>query len=464
MKTDRKYGREDTMMKRILMVCNSFAPDNRIAAIRITKFAKYFKEHGYEVTVISENKESGIEDDILKKDAEGIRTIRISNSECVKKVVSIYNKIITPAKQKRFSNLDNRMRINKKTKKYEFYPFETAYPVIGSLDYLIGLLRQYDLCCKAKPYLKDLENLSYIFTSYGDYFGVFMGMYMHKKYKKVPWIADFRDTIYQRRFTPKYVKGVAKGIENYVWRKADCIIEASKGDCQAVPKKYWKKLHCVTNGFDRGERENIVIENEEHGKLRFVYTGGMYGGMRDLSPVFRSVKVLADKKEIDLDKIEFCYAGKESAYEVFTSQAQKYGIDDRCVYCGCITRKEALKLQMESDILLVASWNSKEEKGALTGKALEYMSANKPIIAIVNGDVPNSELGEIIHDARLGFAYEEADFEKSNTGLCQYLVEKYCEFINNGRLEHNPDEKILRKFDYRYLGKRMLGIMEGSRH
>ena len=54
-------------MKKMVIVCNHFAPDNTIAAIRITKFAKYLQEHGYEVTVIAEHKDDDIEDEILKK-------------------------------------------------------------------------------------------------------------------------------------------------------------------------------------------------------------------------------------------------------------------------------------------------------------------------------------------------------------------------------------------------------------
>lgn len=38
----------------ILIVCNHFYPHNRIAAFRLNAFARYFREAGHSVTVITE--------------------------------------------------------------------------------------------------------------------------------------------------------------------------------------------------------------------------------------------------------------------------------------------------------------------------------------------------------------------------------------------------------------------------
>ena len=75
---------------------------------------------------------------------------------------------------------------------------------------------------------------------------------------------------------------------------------------------------------------------------------------------------------------------------------------------------------MEADILLVSSFDyQSNEGGVITGKALEYMSANKPIIAIINGDIEHSELADIIQKGNLGCAYEEAHDEVDDRKLYQ---------------------------------------------
>ena len=57
----------ECMKKNILLICNYFAPDNTIAAVRTSKLAKYLRQSGYEVQVIAEKKDTAAEDEILKK-------------------------------------------------------------------------------------------------------------------------------------------------------------------------------------------------------------------------------------------------------------------------------------------------------------------------------------------------------------------------------------------------------------
>lgn len=449
--------------KKILIACNYFAPDNAIAAVRVTKIARYLYLHGYQVTVLAEKKDNEIKDEILEKDAEGIKVLWVENSNKVKKIVSRYKKIIAPIKNKRFDNLDDRVRLNRKTGKYEFCPFQTAHPLIGSLDYLIELLRQYDLTRMARKQLEEQREQDFIFTSYGNLFGYFIGKYIHEKNKSISWIFDMRDAICQYKFTPKYVRWISKNQERYVWREADCITAVSKGICERVPYKYQNKVYCVTNGYDKRDRLDISVNDKKNAKLRFTYTGGMYGGIRDFSPFFGNIRALIDENIMDNNRVEFLYAGKQSAYEVFKAQAQKYELQNNCVYCGKLTRKGSLQLQMESDVLLVSSFDYQTEVGGvITGKALEYMSANKPIIAIVNGDIEHSELAEIIRTGNLGCAYEEAHAETDSKELYEYLKAKYQEFMDKGRLEHKPNEEIVSKFDYEYIGNRMMTIIEST--
>lgn len=109
------------MKKNILLICNYFAPDNTIAAVRTSKLAKYLRQSGYEVQVIAEKKDTVAEDEILKKDTENIKVYYAYQSEFYKRFYKKYNEIIQPYKKKRFDNLDNRYRINPKTGNLEFY-------------------------------------------------------------------------------------------------------------------------------------------------------------------------------------------------------------------------------------------------------------------------------------------------------------------------------------------------------
>lgn len=448
------------MQKKILLICNYFAPDNTIAAVRTSKMAKYLKQNGYEIQVIAEKKDAVTEDEILKKDTEGIQVCYAYQSKFYEKLYKKYQQIIQPYKKKRFDNLDNRYRINTKTGKMEFYPFETAYPFLGSLDFIVGLIKQYDLFLSIKRILRKCKNFDYVITSYGDAFSLFAGQYYHKYHKETPWIFDIRDAVCRYKFTPCYVSWIAKIFERQIWRNADCILGVSKGICRRVPLKYRKKVHYLTNGYDMPDRDHLSTERLGKRKLVFTYTGSMYGGIRDLSVLFKAVREAANKGFIDEEGLVFHYAGNDSAYEIFKSQAQKYELERNCVTHGKLSHKDTLELQQQSDVLLVASYDYQNNQGGvITGKALEYMSSGKPIIAIIMGDIEQSELANIIRSTKTGFAYEDAHKVEDYDKLYAYLCKLYKEFAEAGKIENNPDKKELRKYDYRNLCKRLIKIL-----
>ncbi len=448
------------MQKKILLICNYFAPDNTIAAVRTSKMAKYLKQNGYEIQVIAEKKDAVTEDEILKKDTEGIQVCYAYQSKFYEKLYKKYQQIIQPYKKKRFDNLDNRYRINTKTGKMEFYPFETAYPFLGSLDFIVGLIKQYDLFLSIKRILRKCKNFDYVITSYGDAFSLFAGQYYHKYHKETPWIFDIRDAVCRYKFTPCYVSWIAKIFERQIWRNADCILGVSKGICRRVPLKYRKKVYYLTNGYDMPDRDHLSTERLGKRKLVFTYTGSMYGGIRDLSVLFKAVREAANKGFIDEEGLVFHYAGNDSAYEIFKSQAQKYELEKNCVTHGKLSHKDTLELQQQSDVLLVASYDYQNNQGGvITGKALEYMSSGKPIIAIIMGDIEQSELANIIRSTKTGFAYEDAHKVEDYDKLYAYLCKLYKEFAEAGKIENNPDKKELRKYDYRNLCKRLIKIL-----
>lgn len=324
----------------------------------------------------------------------------------------------------------------------------------------MGLIKQYDLFLHIKKILRHCKNFDYVITSYGDAFSLFAGQCFHKYHKETPWIFDIRDAVYRYKFTPCYVSWIAKLYEKQIWKNADCILGVSKGICRRVPSKYRKKVHCLTNGYDISDRDRLSMVRLDTPKLIFTYTGSMYGGIQDLSVLFQAVREAVSRGEIDEDGLEFHYAGNDLAYEIFKSQAQKYELGKNCVTHGKLSHKEALALQQQSDVLIVASYDYQNNQGGvITGKALEYMSAQRPIVAIIMGDIEQSELADIIRRTKLGIAYEDAHKEEDYDKLYAYICRLYKEFAETGEIEHNPDKKELRKYDYRNLCKRFIKIM-----
>ena len=131
----------------------------------------------------------------------------------------------------------------------------------------------------------------------------------------------------------------------------------------------------IYNGYDHEDQLPEAISQSDK-IVRLVYTGELYNGKRDLSPLFQAISTLLKEQKIQPEDIEIIYAGKSG--DCFVSQISCFpGI--KYTNCGFISRQDALALQSGADLLLLASWCEPNEKEVLTGKFFEYLQMKKPI-------------------------------------------------------------------------------------
>lgn len=100
-------------MKKILIACNVFAPDNEIAAVKTTKIAKYLLKSGYDVEVITEKNTYSAFDDHLLKGIEKIKPLYVHPTKSYFILKKLYDKIILPHKKKRFDDTTSKKRLRK---------------------------------------------------------------------------------------------------------------------------------------------------------------------------------------------------------------------------------------------------------------------------------------------------------------------------------------------------------------
>lgn len=295
------------------------------------------------------------------------------------------------------------------------------------------------------------EKFDVVFSTYGAVENIWGGEYAAKLFG-AKWIQDFRDPIEPHspnRFGLPFLKRIQK---NAV-RHCDLCTAVSEDlakhlSCQAggVP------VHTLYNGYEPNDAESESTSPEK-GSLSFCYTGQLYAGLRDFSPLLKAICHLKSAGKISLDKIHIHYAGNE--YALLQQQAEKYGIPEILINHGYVGRKEAAKMQAESDVYVVLSWNTKTEKGVLTGKLYEGIRAGKPILAMVAGNVPNSELDLINEKYGYGFCYENCREKEQFQALCDYLEGLYREKMSAGSISYTPDPALETDFRYDTLAKKL---------
>ncbi|MBQ7160322.1 MAG: glycosyltransferase [Clostridia bacterium] len=430
------------MNKRILIISYNFAPRHTVGAIRPTKLAQYLSEAGEKVDVVTV-KPFGELDHSMDGVFEHID--RLYEIDCP----IIKEKAPAPAATKPQAKPEvrsapapaPRMKGLVKKLKREIYEYRR---VSGSRRFAAEFKKL------VKSDLDNFRSYDAVISSYGPVASHLCGLEMKALCPGVKWIADFRDPMVVNA-TTRLTRRSRLKIQRRVCKKADRLVAVSEGYSDKIFEGEAKNKSCVIyNGFDRRDIDLPSVSPDK--SFNFTYVGALYDGKRDISPLFAVLSRLEAEGIIEKEKVRFNYAG--SAFEVLRGQAKKYGLAD-CLYdLGRLDRDQCLKLQAASRHLVLATWNEEKEGGVFPGKFLEYIMAGRPIISLVSGNVPSSEVTRVIERGRLGVTYEDATAEDDLNKLKNYVLHDYLLWLGGEPPEFDPDESVVSSFDFRETAKR----------
>ena len=382
----------------ILIVCDYYPPDTAIAAVRPYMMAKYLSLYGHRVTVIRSGELSQMPDNSIKK-LENVNVISLFGEKSAADLFERGEKIILSNKSKPsmlFIPLGLRDLIKR------IYRIFMAPVHIYRLR--MECKRRVDLFNDLMNLRMKDENIDIVFSTCGGISVVAEGRCAADFFKS-KWIADFRDTMVQPLANSWVLNRFFKNIQDDTVRKADAITAVSKGVAHHLSNGHNRNnIHVIYNGYEDKAEYEVIDYKTEKGKLKFCYTGRIYSERLKAFRNFAKVmKTLVNEKTMDIKNIEFIYAGPDSV--VVQNELQYQSIDSILVDRGYVTRTEVMDIQAQADIFLVLSWNTKHERGILTGKFYEGIRAHKVILSFVTGGEPDSELFELNKKYRYGYYY-----------------------------------------------------------
>lgn len=412
-------------MKRILVISELFYPTNRIGALRPSKICKFLIEKGYDVDIIT------------AYPAQGIYESKNSKVYSIYKTTFSPNISIQETRWKKINNnFVNQLRYFKRT--FFFYLKEKKYT-----------RKVFKLF---KNEILNIENYDACFTTYGPISSVLIGLKLKKRYHIKNWICDFRDPI-AGKMCSMFMYPFYKHLQNQSCKYADKIVAVSNGYLQRICKdKYQKKAYMIPNGYDVSDKNYSFVQYRKN-KFVLTYVGTLYEGKRDVSPIFRAISELNFDGSIDINNVSFVYAGTDFAS--LLAQAEKYSMQNILENKGSLSREACLKIQYESTILVLSTWNERGEEGVFPGKFLEYMLIGKPIISLTCGNLSNSEVTSVMQEGNFGVAYESANDEKDFSALKNYIKKSYDLFLRTGNIPFEPKQEVLERYSYTTIMKRI---------
>lgn len=410
-------------MKRALIVTYYWPPAGGPGVQRWLKFVKYFREFGVEpIVYIPENPSYPLVDENFANEVP-------SDIEILKHPIKEPYRFASAFSKKKTKQMSSGIIPKKKTSAME----KLMLYVRGNFfipDARVGWV---------KPSVKFLseyisENPVDVLITTGPPHSLHLIGMQLKKELGIKWIADFRDpwtTIHYHKSLRlnKASERKHKELEASVLNTADTIVVTSpttKREFEVITKT---PIKVITNGFDTTEEMAVTAD----AKFSISHIGSLLSE-RNPEVLWKTLRKISEQNPSFKNDLQLKFAGAVS--EEIKKSLQNKGLLKNSDFAGYVSHSEALKLQQQSQLLLLVEIDSAETKAIIPGKLFEYLAARRPIIALgpkgsdIKGIVEETQAGtffnyseeEVLESEILRY-YEE--FKKGSLSISSQGIEKY---------------------------------------
>ncbi len=259
------------------------------------------------------------------------------------------------------------------------------------------------------------------------------------------WIADFRDPWTDNHlFTGiPIIRAFEHVFEKRLLTHADLFSAVSPIFAKKLNERFQTESLTVPNGFDPSDLKNLdttpIFPNDEY--FRIVYTGNIYPGTRDPSPLFQAIQnFLTRNKNL---KIKVIFVGGN--VDTLIPLVQSYGIETYVEILPQSSREDSLRMQRDCDILLFLEKEGAMGGGVYPGKLYEYLFSGNPIWA-VGIENTNSGTGHIIHSLKAGTCFG-TNSKKIEEAIQQEIIErKSLSRVSSAQLDPHTRSHIAKSF------------------
>ncbi len=282
------------------------------------------------------------------------------------------------------------------------------------------------------------------------------GHLIGRKAKRIfgcPWIADFRDLWSQNLAQGNdFLRRLERPVERRTLRDADALVSVSEPWADKLRSRYpGKPVFCITNGFDEDD-----FPPARHPLTRLftiTYTGRLYQGKRDPTPLFEALQELIDEGVVLRETVRVRFYGPPEPW--VAPLARRFDLQDVVEIAGTVSREEALQRQQESHLLMMLCWSDPRETGQHTGKVFEYLGSRRPILAIGGA---RGVVSELLDETRAG------KHPLSRNELKSVLRAWYAEYRASGGVAYQGDTQTISPYTHREMASRFAGVLEWATH
>lgn len=210
-----------------------------------------------------------------------------------------------------------------------------------------------------------------------------------------PWVAELRDLWVDNPYydEPAWRLLVDRLLERHVLRSAAGIVSVTPQWSETLRRRYRQPVACIFNGYAADDFPADAPGPAAGDAVSILYTGNIYSGYRDPSPLFAAIGRLGTERE----RVAVHFYGPPP--EAVLPLAAAHGAEDRVFVHERVSYKASLALQTAADVLLLLQWNHQKDAGNIPAKFFEYVAARRPILFL---GYEAGDLAAMIRERRAG--------------------------------------------------------------
>lgn len=292
-----------------------------------------------------------------------------------------------------------------------------------------------------------------IFSRSAPYSSAIMGMKM-ARFWNVPWVMHLSDLWADSPFfvLNDTLKKKHEQLERECFQYAQVVTLTSNKTIAFYQKKYphlSNKFQFLPNVFDRDDYNLIPFETG--GKLKFVFTGRLYG-TRSIHGFLQALEDAFIQRP-DLEEIsEVILAGffdEENIERIHQTKLRNVK------YLGALELNKALQLQQSAHVLVLIDPLENDYRYDLffPSKLLDYLAANRMIVALTN---KGSTTYEVVED-KVGKC-----FYRGNMHQLPFFIQTLVSEFRTGALQNIIKPVDISQYEAYYNTKRLEGIFAAA--
>ncbi|MDO7598351.1 MAG: hypothetical protein MUQ70_00140 [Flavobacteriaceae bacterium] len=393
--------------KKVLILTYYWPPSGGSGVQRWMYFAKHLKSLGWEPIVVTVDKEKasyGVLDESLNQEVDGIRVIKTSTRE----PLQLYSRLTTGSKKKGIPQGE--------VKRKSVFGKLSAF-IRGNFFIPDARIGWVPFALKAARKIVAKEQITTIITTGPPHSSHLIGLQLQKEFK-VNWFADFRDPwsdVFYNKDLYRRSRAVSKDLklELQVLQAAQGIITTVGGRLHEslIAKAPAQKFYALPNGFDSELMNRVTVEKNHH-YLHVVYTG-LLTHNQPYKGVFKILNDLSATQPIKLS-----LAGNIAPDIINEIKISFPKIDT--IFHGYLSHKEAVGLMKSANLLINFIFIGAQTQ-MISGKILEYIATEIPILSIGN---PDSEAAKFLEQGTAAVMLDQSNLKEMRLFIDTVISQK----------------------------------------